>query len=116
MVCTKRRSVSRNPGGAAAASCRIEALPRQDRQGPEKTLGHMGKLRVGELVGRVLGAVVMGIAVKRRVRDHQGAVAVAPERAVIPPGDARDELEGRDVLQRKPRMGWKGPGHTEHLP
>ena len=46
-------------------------------------------------------------AVKGRVRDHQGAVAVAPERAVIAPGDARDEPEGRDVLQREARMGAK---------
>ena len=99
--------MSRTREGLPAASCRIEALLRQDGKGPEKTLGHMGRLRVGELVGRVLGAVVMGIAVKGRVRDHQGAVAVAPERAVIAPGDARDEPEGRDVLQREARMGAK---------
>ncbi len=77
--------MSRTREGLPAASCRIEALLRQDGKGPEKTLGHMGRLRVGELVGRVLGAVVMGIAVKGRVRDHQGAVAVAPERAVETP-------------------------------
>ncbi len=81
IVRARRRtgSVSRTREGLPAASCRIEALLRQDGKGPEKTLGHMGRLRVGELVGRVLGAVVMGIAVKGRVRDHQGAVTVAPE-------------------------------------
>ena len=58
----------------------------------------------------------MSSAVKGRVRDHQGAVAVAPERAVIAPGDTRDEPEGRDVLQREARMGAKEPGHAEHHP
>src|SRR5260221_5251754 len=117
IVCTKRRSgsVSRTPEGATSSGVmpdRSPAAPRRPRTG--KTLGHMGKLRVGELVGRVLGAVVMGIAVKGRVRDHQGTVTVAPERAVIAPGDARDEPEGRDVLQREARMGAKEPGHAEH--
>src|SRR5260370_10628328 len=76
----------------------------------------MGRLRVGELVGRVLGAGVVRSGVKGRVRDHQGAVAVAPERAVIAPGETWDEPESRDVLQREARMGAKEPGHAKHHP
>jgi hypothetical protein len=37
--------------------------------------------------------VVMGIAVKGRVRDHQGAAAVAPERAVTPANDGLSDFK-----------------------
>src|SRR5258707_560017 len=73
-------------GRPAAASCRIEALLRQDGQGPEKTLGHMGKLRVAELVGRVVAAGV------RTPGIHHAALLPAQEerRFLIDESDKAD--------------------------
>ena len=70
--------------------------------------------RVVERPGQVAGGVVEGIAVEGRVGDHEGPVALPPERRVVAPADARDPAEGGAGLERQVAGGAEGGRRSPH--
>jgi hypothetical protein len=99
--CRRRGWPRRSPAGARR--------PGVCGQGGERAVqppGRPSERIVGELVRRVGGGVVVGVAMERRVRDHHRRIARAPERPMVAaPGDARDPAERRRMLQREIRGG-----------
>ena len=57
-----------------------------------------------EFVRSVGGSVVMWVAKRCGVRNHDAAIAVSPEGPLIRPRDARNEGRERGAFGRKPRM------------
>src|ERR1700675_752877 len=60
--------------------------------------------RVVEFLGCIPGRMVVGIAIERRVGDHDGAIALSPERDMVAPCDAGNEFERGERFGREIRM------------
>src|SRR5687768_17867372 len=72
----------------------------QHRGQPER---HARHALIVKLVGRVARQMVVGIAVKSGVRDHDGGKPVLTKGPVIGPGDTGNERRGGDAFRRKLR-------------
>ena len=83
------------------------ALAGEDGERLEKAKRDLREFRIGKLVGRIGGSVVVPVAVECRVGDHHGGVSLAPERVVVTPGDAGNEAERRHGLQWEIGLGAK---------
>lgn len=66
----------------------ISTSTRKLREGGKQARRNPRELGISELVGRVTRRVIVSIAMECRIRDHDGAIALAPKRPMIAPRDS----------------------------
>src|SRR5438046_615034 len=71
-----------------------------------KPLDHTGQPAVVQRVGRISRPVIVGIAKRSCVRNHDPGIALPPERPLVRPADPVDKL-GRGHPLASPRSGTK---------
>ena len=86
----------------------------QSGKAMEQSSGDLAERRIVEFFRGILCRVVVGIAIKGGVSDHEGAIALAPEGKLITPGHSGYNAQGGNMLQGKVRMGSERPGRPEH--
>src|ERR1700731_2609387 len=89
-------------GGASWPS--ITPSTRKLREGGKQARRNPRELGISELVGRVTRRVIVSIAMECRIRDHDGAIALAPKRPMIAPRDSGNKRERRRGLEREIRI------------
>src|ERR1700676_436836 len=92
-------------GVRVLASCpSIRPATRKFREGGKQARRNPRELGISELVGRVTRCVIVSIAMECRIRDHDGAIALAPKRPMIAPRDSGNKRERRRGLEREIRI------------
>src|SRR5687768_473465 len=92
-------SISRMAPKPRRLTLRSPILSCKLTQHPSEAERHARKTLVVELLRRVARQMVMRIAVEGRVRHHHRRIAVAPERPVVRPSDARNERGCSDAFR-----------------
>jgi hypothetical protein len=82
----------------------ISTSTRKFREGGKQARRNPRELGISELVGRVTRCVIVSIAMECRIRDHDGAIALAPKRPMIAPRDSGNKRERRRGLEREIRI------------
>src|SRR3972149_3630260 len=85
---------------------------RQPADGVDDAVGGTGKLARVDSFRHIEATVILGIAIWGGVGEHEGWVALLPERPVIGPVDPRDPFERGDALHGELAGGHEVAGGT----